>query len=713
MTQQIEITFKIYYKDETGKFPILRDETFDAETIASFKNNIRIGTGTGAQVKVDDPEVDFSHAYVQVRPDGKIVVADIPSSKPTFVRGQQLAKGQQVEIQKGDELVVGNTKIIVHFVTPQDVAAAEAPEAGAAEAGAAAGPFVAAAVDTSQYSDPSKKQVLVVKSYLGDTLLQSNVLMDHKNGEKVGPMAYLMVLLGFVVAFGGLGLFFYSLEIVKERQREVEIIKEIARDRGLSDKYVPQVRGDVTVEYSSIALMLLGASILFGGLTYISIRKRILANFTIGEDPEAVLPVPSKELPSHRFPLIKSDRVSDYHLLFTENMDGSITDPSGYKYTLTELVERGKAGPSAEFGPGVHDYVFPDNHTAELHYKDYKWVIKSSPAPRVVLPMDKPDYPFFIPLLISFLLSGFLAWYMVSLQSDEWLGEEESESEEKIAAVIKKPMVVAQQKKEQKKVELKDKDKIKPQKNLKVVKTKTKDVGSKRDPRSKAKGAGQGGAGSGFSRTAGAQGIGVANVLQSQLSAMTANLTASNTVFGAETETLDDFLDDGDSDGEAIDGGFGGRGGAGGSGGGGGLGIGGGGGTGWGGIGLGGGGGLGGRFGSIGGAVRKRVTIRQGRADVSGKLDPNEVRAVIRIHRNEVRHCYQKGLMANDKLGGKVRVVFYINPMGRVERCSVVRNLSIPIVGQCICNRLSTWRFPQPQGGLAKVGYEWTFNPPR
>ncbi|MDA3863053.1 MAG: AgmX/PglI C-terminal domain-containing protein, partial [Deltaproteobacteria bacterium] len=268
---------------------------------------------------------------------------------------------------------------------------------------------------------------------------------------------------------------------------------------------------------------------------------------------------------------------------------------------------------------------------------------------------------------------------------------------------------VAKKKKKEKEKKLKDKDKEKDIYKKKDIKTKDK-AAAPRDARSKSS-PGQGGAGSGISRVSGAQGMGVANALANQMNTMTASLTASNTAFGQESEVFDDLLGEGDPEGEAMDGGFGGRGGAGGGGGGGGLGIGGGGGTGIGGIGIGGGGGLGGKFGKMGGIGKRKIRVRQGSASVYGKLDPNEVRAVIRAHRREVHHCYQKGLMMNDKLAGSVRVSFIIATTGRVKSCNVTENLAIAKVGNCICGRLRTWKFPQPQGGLARVAYAWTLQP--
>jgi hypothetical protein len=115
-----------------------------------------------------------------------------------------------------------------------------------------------------------------------------------------------------------------------------------------------------------------------------------------------------------------------------------------------------------------------------------------------------------------------------------------------------------------------------------------------------------------------------------------------------------------------------------------------------------------GRPGQIG---NRGLRMREGAAQVTGNLDPNEVRAVIRAHRNEVHHCYQKGLLQNDKLAGNVRVVFTLNSAGRAPECRIEENLAVESVGDCICNRLQKWRFPQPEGGLAKVSYSWTLQP--
>ncbi|PKN23245.1 MAG: hypothetical protein CVU65_14255 [Deltaproteobacteria bacterium HGW-Deltaproteobacteria-22] len=121
--------------------------------------------------------------------------------------------------------------------------------------------------------------------------------------------------------------------------------------------------------------------------------------------------------------------------------------------------------------------------------------------------------------------------------------------------------------------------------------------------------------------------------------------------------------------------------------------------------------GIGGTYGAppIGGKSIAGINLVQ--VVLTGKLDPNEVRAVLRAHRHEMHHCYMKGLMQDAKLAGTVRLSFVVNKTGRPQDCRVEENLPMAAVGDCFCTRLMTWKFPQPSGGLAKVSATWSLQP--
>lgn len=92
---------------------------------------------------------------------------------------------------------------------------------------------------------------------------------------------------------------------------------------------------------------------------------------------------------------------------------------------------------------------------------------------------------------------------------------------------------------------------------------------------------------------------------------------------------------------------------------------------------------------------------------VEGGLDRNEIAAVIQRHLSEVRFCYEQGLQQKPNLTGRLSMKFMIGPRGSVTLAQVMNSSlrHIP-VENCIRDRLKTWNFPQPQGGVTvKVNY--------
>ena len=92
---------------------------------------------------------------------------------------------------------------------------------------------------------------------------------------------------------------------------------------------------------------------------------------------------------------------------------------------------------------------------------------------------------------------------------------------------------------------------------------------------------------------------------------------------------------------------------------------------------------------------------------VGGGLDRNEIAAVIQRHISEVRFCYEQGLQQKPKLSGRLSMDFMIGPNGSVS-VAKVNNSSLDHVPveNCIRNRLRTWNFPKPDGGVTvKVTY--------
>ncbi|MEM7158587.1 MAG: AgmX/PglI C-terminal domain-containing protein [Myxococcota bacterium] len=102
-----------------------------------------------------------------------------------------------------------------------------------------------------------------------------------------------------------------------------------------------------------------------------------------------------------------------------------------------------------------------------------------------------------------------------------------------------------------------------------------------------------------------------------------------------------------------------------------------------------------------GGAKRKtKVKMKLGDPVALGSLDREIIRRIVRAHAAEVRHCYEKGLVKEPKLSGKVQVKFTINQRGGVDKSDVkTTTLGDPAVGKCIARAAKRWKFPKPRGG--------------
>jgi hypothetical protein len=86
--------------------------------------------------------------------------------------------------------------------------------------------------------------------------------------------------------------------------------------------------------------------------------------------------------------------------------------------------------------------------------------------------------------------------------------------------------------------------------------------------------------------------------------------------------------------------------------------------------------------------------------DVTGALDPELVRAVIRSHRDQIRYCYEQELARDPSLSGKLVVKLIIGHEGLVASSQVVdstvRNEGVE---RCVNSRVQSWVFPKPKGG--------------
>ncbi|MBN1204265.1 MAG: AgmX/PglI C-terminal domain-containing protein [Myxococcaceae bacterium] len=113
--------------------------------------------------------------------------------------------------------------------------------------------------------------------------------------------------------------------------------------------------------------------------------------------------------------------------------------------------------------------------------------------------------------------------------------------------------------------------------------------------------------------------------------------------------------------------------------------------------------------GKVGGTVT-RATTRSISA-TQGTIDREGVARVINSHLQEVHACYERALLKDPGLAGKVVLEWTIGLSGSVTaaktKSSTLRNSAVEA---CILSSLKKWTFPAPKGGLVIITYPFIFN---
>lgn len=97
---------------------------------------------------------------------------------------------------------------------------------------------------------------------------------------------------------------------------------------------------------------------------------------------------------------------------------------------------------------------------------------------------------------------------------------------------------------------------------------------------------------------------------------------------------------------------------------------------------------------------------------VQGSLARAQIAEVVNKHISEIRRCYERGLLDDASLAGKVQMEWTIDPQGRVQRVRTKFNsMQGGDVSSCMASRIRTWVFPKPKGnGSVIVNYPFMFD---
>jgi hypothetical protein len=113
------------------------------------------------------------------------------------------------------------------------------------------------------------------------------------------------------------------------------------------------------------------------------------------------------------------------------------------------------------------------------------------------------------------------------------------------------------------------------------------------------------------------------------------------------------------------------------------------------------------------GSGRSQSRVRTGRPVITGALDKEIIRRIIRRHLNQIRYCYQKELATTPDLAGRVAIRFTIGPNGNVIAAQDAGStLPDKAVVSCVERTFRRMMFPKPTGGgVVIVTYPLVFTP--
>lgn len=100
-----------------------------------------------------------------------------------------------------------------------------------------------------------------------------------------------------------------------------------------------------------------------------------------------------------------------------------------------------------------------------------------------------------------------------------------------------------------------------------------------------------------------------------------------------------------------------------------------------------------------------------GKAKVSGSLDKEVIRRVVRRHLASIKYCYETELVKDAALAGRIEVSFVIAADGAVSSAEVKSStMGNDAVERCVVKKVESMVFPKPTGGgVVAVSYPFVF----
>jgi TonB family protein len=731
---KVPLKFEIYKGDE-----LVREEILNQDVI-------KVGKLASSHLRIDDETVSRMHAVIEVTGPDDVHIIDLGSTRGTLVNGERINKAR---LQSGDEIMFGESRVIVSFleaqaaVAPPPQAAAPAPRGGRTNAGGFAPPMQAPPPQAyvpppqqayapppqqayvpppgPQYAPPPVQDYSAAPAAMGagssadvevhdgtramevQTIFRDVVIGTRHLSNPTGKSTHGQ---GTAMLFAGMGLAVIALITF------VATAVDVGREKTAYEEWQAAGKESKTFPWKSRSAapdtMVFGGLIVGFSLVYMGLKRRgkSSSNFIIGSDADADAPVSSDFVPSPSHPLVAATG-GDYVVNVTPRMTGEVFVDNQLIPLQQFIQQRGSS------------FSLPQNGRAKLDCGETTFLVTATARPRA-LPVpyltwrwDEQVYTVgSIIALALFLLMIFAvppdpkSLSLDLFNSDnrfvKFLIKPPEEKEEEIPEWLKskKPEEQGGKGKRHKGEEGKMGKKTSKNKEglygLKGPKDNPDPHLAKKLAEENAKNAG------------------ILGVLKQTEGSHIASIFGRDSALGSDADNVLGGLI-GNQIGEAY--GVGGLGLVGtGSGGGG---------TGEGTIGLGnlgtigkgGGGGNGSGYGrgagGLGGRRAHAPDVIPGTANVRGSLDKEIIRRIIRRHINEVKFCYEQELTKKPQLGGRIMVQFTIAASGQVI-ASVLQNSTMgnAKVENCTVQAVRRWEFPKPLGGgIVIVSYPFVLTP--
>jgi hypothetical protein len=621
---------------------------------------IKIGRLASAHLCLDDDKVSRIHSVIEVAPDGRLSIIDMGSVEGTYVNGKRVNKGV---IAFGDEIRLGNTTIRVETAGPASVAAGQPEQpkapapvpAAAPQKNADAARATAAATLAQSASVPSQ-------GYVQPPVVEP--VEARRPAAKAPPPPPAVAVAASKPQVGHADARLRPSASTGKKALGLELRLRWG-DQILSEQYLP-------VGFKGAA--------------------------SVGSSPKATFDVGETSLPEDPFEVVKGDGQS-FQLRFGGKMGGEL-ERKGQVIPLSRTPEQGVAQNDGE--AYLISLEATDVARVEVGRLTLDVVFQQAPDKVAVPWSQRVDWTALNIFLLVFFLGavGLVATLNRAAAGDEYTDELSANNAVLTKLLIKPPEMqknpFIQQLNQSKEAgaqsaaafkgdEGKSGKKNAPERNTKSA-PKAIDPNSKDQARLLAQKIFGGKGPNGMATLFGTNGLGGA--LQAALGGI------KGTTVGDAGGVL----------GMGLKGSGGGGGGTGNT-----LGIGS--------VGTKGVAGGQGSYGTgvgLGGKKTADIAIAASDPEITGSIDRELIRRVVRSHLDQLRYCYEVQLTKNPKLSGKVAVKWVVTEQGTVSSSVVAQTTTgNNELDTCVAGRVLTWVFPKPKGGgVAVVTYPFIFKEP-